>query len=341
MFKRQVIECIFTLDYEIYGNGEGSLRDLVYEPARELKRVFEKAAAKLVVFAEAAELEKIETTGTDSAIEQVKAQLQELYRNGHEIALHLHPQWCNASRENGKWNLDYTEYNLCTLKPERIEFIVQKAINHLRRIVGDPGFTPLSFRAGNWLFQPTATAASVLAQQGIRVDSSVFKGGVQHQHRLNYRPACRNGWHWKFSNDVNVPDPHGGLLELPIYTEMVPFWRMLTGKRVGLQRKARAARPGAAAMAAPSLRAGHFRDYLRLRYPMKFDFCRMTLAELTAMVEGVAILDAATPSVLKPLVAIGHTKDLVDPDTVATFLSWLKERSIPVSTLAGVYPRCP
>ena len=140
---------------------------------------------------------------------------------------------------------------------------------------------------------------------------------------------------------MNVPDPHGGLLELPVYTEMVPFWRMLTGKRVGLQQKTRAARPEAAATSGPLWRAGRFRDYLRLRYPMKFDFCRMTLPELTGMMETVIREDRRTPDVFKPLVSIGHTKDLVDVETVAAFLDWLQERSIPVSTLAGVYPRCP
>ena len=33
-----MIECIFTIDYEIYGNGEGSLKELVFEPASVLKR---------------------------------------------------------------------------------------------------------------------------------------------------------------------------------------------------------------------------------------------------------------------------------------------------------------
>ena len=36
-----MIECIFTIDYEIYGNGQGLLRDQVYEPARKLKEVFD------------------------------------------------------------------------------------------------------------------------------------------------------------------------------------------------------------------------------------------------------------------------------------------------------------
>ena len=31
-----MIECIFTVDYEIYGNGTGALIDLVYEPAKQL-----------------------------------------------------------------------------------------------------------------------------------------------------------------------------------------------------------------------------------------------------------------------------------------------------------------
>ena len=37
-----MVECIFTLDYEIYGNGSGSLADLVYEPGERLKAMFER-----------------------------------------------------------------------------------------------------------------------------------------------------------------------------------------------------------------------------------------------------------------------------------------------------------
>ena len=116
-----MIECIFTIDYEIYGNGEGSLKELVFEPAKRLKTIFDEAGAKFVVFVEAAELEKIDTFRTDPAIDQVKDQIREFHQDGYEIALHLHPQWCNARYENEKWNLDYTEYNLCTLPERRID----------------------------------------------------------------------------------------------------------------------------------------------------------------------------------------------------------------------------
>jgi hypothetical protein len=334
-----MIECIFTIDYEIYGNGEGSLRELVYDPAEKLNSIFQEANARFVTFVEAAELEMIEANATDDAIELVKAQVRNLYRNGFEIGLHLHPQWYNAHREEGKWLLDRSEYNLCTLDRERIMWIVHRAISYLRKVLNEPDFTPLSFRAGNWLFQPTETAASVLTDNGIRVDSSVFKGGLQHEHVLDYRPALKNGCYWNFRNDVNAADPLGPLMEIPIYTQMVPFWRMLTTKRVALQKKSHSAAVNALARKKPQ-RLSRLRDYLRFRYPLKFDFCRMTLPELISMIEGALQEDLKTPGTLKPLVAIGHTKDLVDFDTVEAFLSCLQAKGIAVSTLQGIYHRC-
>jgi len=169
-----MIECIFTLDYEIYGNGQGSLKELVYEPTQKLLGIFDKAKAKTVVFVEVAELEQIEAFRADSAINDVKYQIQELYRQGHEIALHLHPQWFNGLYHNGNWDLDYSEYNLCTLPRERIFQIVDRSIEYLRWILGATDFTPFSFRAGNWLFQPTGTVVKVLSNQGIKVESSVI-----------------------------------------------------------------------------------------------------------------------------------------------------------------------
>lgn len=326
-FLPLMLEIIFTIDYEIYGNGTGTLKELVLDSTARLAEIFQRHGANFVVFAEALEFLKMEEYRADPDVAGVRTQLRQLREQGYEIALHLHPQWANARHSNGAWVLDYAEYNLCTLSPERIGQIVDNAIAWLRDVLGDPAFAPLSFRAGNWLFQPTRDAARVLAARGVKVDSSVFKGGLQRQHRLDYRPALSNGWHWKFADDVNVPDVNGALLELPIYTRMVPFWRMLTGKRLRIQRKVPSGVRGT-----PFSR--RWADFLRWRYPRKLDFCRMTLSELTRMVDTVRREDRHTPAVVKPLVAIGHSKDLVDFGTIATFLEWLRERSIPVTTLA-------
>ncbi len=155
-----MLNLIFTLDYEIYGNGQGSLRELVYEPADRLLAIFRKFNARFVAFVEAAELEMIQARGTDPAIDLVQQQIRDFYREGFELGLHLHPQWYNGRYENGKWHLDYSEYNLCSLPVERIASIVDRSIGYFRTVLGVADFTPLSFRAGNWLFQPTRKAAA-------------------------------------------------------------------------------------------------------------------------------------------------------------------------------------
>ena len=163
-----MIDCIFTLDYEIYGNGTGSLNDVVLEPGEKLREIFQKWDARFVNFVEVAELEQIERHNSDAAIGRVKRQVRELHEKGFEIALHLHPQWCNARYQSGQWMLDLAEYNLCELSAGRIGEIVDRSIDYLRTITGQGDFTPLSFRAGNWLFQPTQRAAYVLSQRESR-----------------------------------------------------------------------------------------------------------------------------------------------------------------------------
>jgi hypothetical protein len=329
-----MIEVIFTIDYEIYGDGQGSLRDLVYEPAEKLREMFDRAGAKFVVFVEAAEFEKIAAFKTDSFISKVEEQIRDFYDDGYEIALHLHPQWCNASFENGTWVLDYSEYNLCPLPKNRISEIVEGGISYLRNVIRASDFTPVSFRAGNWLFQPTQTAAEVMVELGVKLDSSVFKGGVQRKHNLDYRRATKNGYYWMFRENVAVENPDGRLLEIPIYARQVPFWKMATAKRLGLQQKS--------SMSARKSRRKLDRmlDLMRLRHPLKFDFCRMTLDELIAIVDTAIRDDQKTPTQFKPIVAIGHTKDLVDFDTIESFLTWLKSQGLAISTLEGVCNRC-
>lgn len=328
-----MIDFVFTIDYEIYGNGTGGLRDLVYEPAERLKAIFQERGVRFVNFVEVAEFQKIEAHATDGAIELVTQQIRECYENGFEIGLHLHPQWFNARFENGAWILDTSEYNLCTLPRARITEIVRGSLDFLRHVVGHSDFTPLSFRAGNWLFQPTPVAASVLGEHGIKIDSSVFKGGLQHSHHLDYRPALKNGYCWAFSADVNEPDPAGTWIEAPIYTDMVPFWKMPTSKRMGFKNQY--------GVAGRSLRQKVIRsfDFLRFRYPLKLDFCRMSLDELTSMMDKVIREDRAKPELFRPVVAIGHTKDLTDFATIESFLSYLKTNQVAISTFADIYPK--
>ena len=115
---------------------------------------------------------------------------------------------------------------------------------------------------------------------------------------------------------------------------MVPCWNMLTAKRIGLQQKS------PAKYQSNRQKLKRLLDYLRLWYPLKLDFCRMTIDELTSIMERVIREDKGNPSSYKPVVAIGHTKDLVDFDSVEYFLSYLGRKGIAVSTFKEALHRC-
>jgi catechol 2,3-dioxygenase-like lactoylglutathione lyase family enzyme len=326
-----MIECIFTLDYEIYGNGHGTLRDLVLDPTRRLAGLFQEFDAPFVVFTEAVEFARMEEAQSDPDTAGVRAQLRELRAAGHEIALHLHPWWANARYENGHWRMDWSERSICALQPERVEAIVSGAITYLRESLNDPQFTPRSFRSGLWVMQPTGAIARILAGHGVEVDSSLFKGGRMRGLGLDYRSAIANDSSWRFSDDVNVPDPSGALLELPIHSQMVPFWRMLGGKRLKLHSKTRQASEGS-----PLPR--NWLDFMRLRYPRKLDFCRMTFAEMREAVMEV-LEEQRGRKEARPIVAIGHSKDFVDTEAVKRFLAFLQDRGVAVTTFSRML--CP
>lgn len=324
-----MIDFIFTIDYEIYGNGGGSLDQLVYEPTERLASLFRRHNATFVVFAEALEFIKIEAYQSDTAISRIRTQLRGLHAEGFEIGLHLHPWWSNARWINNQWCLDYGERNLCLQSPARIDQVVGGAIDYLRQAIEDSRFKPISFRSGLWLMQPTSVMASVLAKNGVQVDSSVFKGGRTRSLGLDYRPSLKNGYYWHFSNEVNHSDPGGQLLEIPIYSELVPFWKMLSRKRLKMQGRVPAAANG-------ELLPRRMWDMARFRYPRKLDFCRMKYDEMLEAMQPVIRRDRQNPSDYKPIVAIGHSKDLVDFETIDRFLGWLQAHEVRVSGFQGV-----
>ena len=321
-----MIECIFTLDYEIYGNGVGSLRDLVLDPTLRLAELFNEFDAPFVVFAEAVEFAKMEESQSDPDTAEVRAQLRQLRAAGHEIALHLHPWWANARYQDGCWLFDWSERNIATLSADRVETIVSNAIRYLREALNDPSFTPFSFRSGLWAMQPTPVIAKTLARHGVKVDSSVFKGGRMRTLGLDYRPALTNAGVWNFSDDINLADADGAMLEIPIHSQMVPFWRMLGGKRLKLQTKTRKASEG-------SRLPRSWQDFVRFRYPRKLDFCRMTFEEMRETVTAVLKAERDQKDI-SPIVAIGHSKDFVDVGAVRSFLAFLRDRGVGVTTFS-------
>jgi len=323
-----MIEVIFTVDYEIYGNGEGSLKEAAFEPAEKLYSLFARRKARFVIFAEVAELEIIEANAADADIGLIKSQLRRFYKEGVEFGLHIHPWWYGAHIENRKWLLDYDSYNLCTQPRERIDQILDRSLAYYRILLGSPSFVPICFRAGHLLFQPTQPLSRALVERGIRLDSSFYKGGLWQQYKQDYRIGPLNSPYWRFTDDVTISEPEGALVEIPIYTQMTPIWRLFTSKRVNQQHASLTAK-----RTWRKIRT-RVQDFMRFYYPQKFDVGQMTRDEMIRMMDRIIHYDEKNPLMYHPIVVIMHTKDPIDFAGMDALISRISEAQITISTFS-------
>jgi len=57
------------------------------------------------------------------------------------------------------------------------------------------------------------------------------------------------------------------------------------------------------------------------------------------MMDRIILQDRKDPDTFKPIVAIGHSKDLSDLETIDSFLSFLREKKIPVVSLQMAFDK--
>src|SRR5579864_3962361 len=126
-----MVNVIFTLDYEIHGNGEGCSCELMVEPTERLLRLFDEFGAKLTIMADIAEILKFkeyaEKQGRDDYhYDGIVAQLQRAVRGGHDVQLHIHSSYFNATHDGRHWAQDWSEYDFASLNPDRMSEMIEK-----------------------------------------------------------------------------------------------------------------------------------------------------------------------------------------------------------------------
>lgn len=335
-----MLKVIFTLDYEIYGNGEGCPYELMVEPTRRMMDLFERHGAKLTIMADVAEILKFheykEQFGRDDYYyEAIAEQLREAVRRGHDVQLHLHASYFNARYENGRWHQDWSEYNFAGLPFERLNEVVRIGKQYLEGLLKpvDPKYECMAFRAANWAVSPSRNVVRALVQNGIRIDTSVFKYGRREGIvSFDYSDAPSEIEPWPVDeDDICRRNDAGKLIEVPIYCERRWIGAFLTPNRVQRVLMTRghpivteyqnggdvAAKP-----AAPAMKVKKRLAMLTRRHAWKADFNQCTGRQLIRALERASLTHAGVHGEL-PFVLIGHSKQFT-PSNERSLESFLR-----------------
>lgn len=335
---------VITVDYEIFGNGEGDVRQHTVGPTERMARLCEKYGVPLTVFFEVEEylaFEKfrdalIKPLGYDPAA-LIRQQIISLAKAGHDIQLHLHPQWHRADYRDGKWLLQREKTTVDSLfetQEETTNYIAQRK-GVIEKMLAEAGRSQkvTVYRAGAFSAQPGVKLLAALAQNGFVIDSSVVKGLVQNRapEFLDYRSAPSAKGPWRVSREVVEKDPAGPIWEVPIYSQMRRRFHQLTWRRLRAKFSSNIPKTQQHDMV-QQLGVGKnpikILKFLTQPIPIKLDYHNQSPGELISWIKSAPAPANGEPDVL---VLIGHTKEHTDDAAFEKFLALAKaERDLKV-----------
>jgi hypothetical protein len=217
---------IISNDWELFGDGSGNYFEIQHKPLELLLSTVENYGAKLTVMAEVAQQwahERIcrQEGWAGDIVEAWDEILKATIRRGHDVQLHLHPQWNNAEYVDNKWRVVLDNWAISSLSSDSIRTILREGKAYLENLLRSikPSYECIAFRAGDYCIEPSGPVIEGLIQAGILCDSSITKG-MYKQHFFDYRDADSNFFPWFVShNNIKYKgDKYPTILEIPIYS---------------------------------------------------------------------------------------------------------------------------
>lgn len=227
---------ILTLDYELFLNQSGTIKNCILNPVNALSKTLDKHGVRAVFFIDILFLYRLKTENLTEEFELVKNNIQDLIRNNHQIELHLHPHWIDARYDFSSctWNLsNYTNYRLHALDQKQLKNVFDLGYELLLEIGKevDDQFSLTAFRAGGLCIQPFNKIKPLLLNHNIRIDSSVAptfsSDSKTHFYNFINAPFLAR---YSFSDDPCLPNNSGEFVEFPILHYKKSFFHKVFSK---------------------------------------------------------------------------------------------------------------
>jgi hypothetical protein len=321
---------ILTNDYEIFGNGTGDVMQHMIKPTARMAAICEECNCRMTVFFELEEYLAFERF--DAELQQnlgyspagvIRDQVTELARRGHDIQLHLHPEWHGARYERGNWILSPDRPTVDSLFPavEDVKAYISERKAVIETLLEKAGVVTKVrvYRAGAFSAQPGERLLAGLRSAGFVIDSSVCKGLVR-PGVYDFRSAPSAKDPWRITTDVSVSNASGSLFEFPIYSRMGRRWQQLSIDRLMAKFSwnvpAKKRRQMVEQLQIQKTPLGILK-FMASATPIKFDYHNLSPKDLFKMALSAPPAPAGLPDVL---VSIGHSKEHRDDGAFKRFL---------------------
>ena len=362
---KPTINLALTHDWELRGDGSGDIEQIQFAPLRRLLEIYAKFGAPTTILPDV--MQQLAFRRLEHEHPELKPladswdeQVREAFRQGHDIQLHLHPQWRKAKYVSGRWELD-GDWSILNYDRDLASAMLADTKKYLEDLLQpvDPSYRCLAFRAGALAAAPSDYLFTSLVALGLQLDVSIA-GGVfvdNETLQLDYRnceetflpfyPMMEDARRVSTQREpiVCVPLNHFYGSRREVTRQNVSLARQQLRQRALKHRRPESAtetsdRPSLDAQGSaiakvyeklirPTLKPKHFvSDTGRLNYPL-----------LREMLESIRRRARATELSQLPVVLTNHPKDIRDLSAIERFVGDATQaediRFITLTELAG------
>jgi hypothetical protein len=189
------IQLALTDDWELRGDGSGHMPSLQFDTMERLLAIYERYGLTATFTVEVMQqLRHLEEGKRRPALLDLarrwEDRVRDAFRRGHDIQLHVHPQWDGAVWVDDRFRLS-APWLITEHPSDRARAMVRDCREYLERLLRpiDPGYRCVAFRAGSWCIAPSEHVLPALIENGILLDISLV-GGIHYENpvvRLDYR----------------------------------------------------------------------------------------------------------------------------------------------------------
>jgi hypothetical protein len=245
-----MINLILTFDYELFGDGTGDVFGDLIEPMEKILVLCDRYQIKTTIFFEIVEYLKLKGEWdkgnkmdyTENPVAAIENQIRKAALAGHDIQLHLHPQWANAKYDNDRWGLDFDNWRLGDFHGYE-GYAVTDLLRDGKAVLEDlirhvlPEYKCIALRAGGYNVMPSAEVYEAMKELGLKIDSSIYPGGYENGKlsRYDYRDVSSElDYWWADEADMRkVSVDKQEIVEVPVFALSIPRWKkVLTFSRV-------------------------------------------------------------------------------------------------------------
>tara|TARA_X000000368_G_C23054802_1_gene723327 strand:+ start:2781 stop:3911 length:1131 start_codon:yes stop_codon:yes gene_type:complete len=179
-------------DWELLGNGLGNVASHQYLPSLFLMKLADKYGFKPTFMVDTAQAiayekyaEKCQNIATQFSLWKKNIQLMKL--NGHDVQLHIHPQWLYSDYNNNYFTVD-NRYNIGLYSKDEQEYLISAGIKLLKDLLVDidSKYKTIAFKAGGWGLQPSESLMKIFDKNGISIVLGPRKKLIRKSLNIDY-----------------------------------------------------------------------------------------------------------------------------------------------------------